>query len=121
MKWHGFSIYEQVISLSIQVCIRSGTLEWDMRALPTIIAVFFAYAIVTKTHATLFLNENQIDGDVLAHLGHQVSLRPYDEIFSHIEELRAMPNDEGNSVSLFLSRVLITHLTTVWYVENIAQ
>ncbi|KAF9515132.1 hypothetical protein BS47DRAFT_1294380 [Hydnum rufescens UP504] len=59
--------------------------------------VFFAYAIVTKTHATLFLNENQIDGDVLVHLGPHVSLRPYDEIFSHIEELRAMPNDDGDS------------------------
>ena len=51
--------------------------------------VFFAYAAVTLESATLFINDKQVGGHVRRHLGDLVEIRPYDEVFSYIDNLKA--------------------------------
>lgn len=51
--------------------------------------VFFAYAIITQEKAILFVNGNQIDDTVKAHLGHEVQIKGYDEFFGHLKGLGA--------------------------------
>lgn len=43
--------------------------------------VFFSYAIVTPTSATLYIDSSKIDQDVLVHLADAVHVRPYEAIF----------------------------------------
>ena len=49
--------------------------------------VFFAYAVVTADSAILFVNPDQVSQDVLAQLGQEVQLRPYDAIIPYLKEL----------------------------------
>lgn len=49
--------------------------------------VFFAYAVVTADNAILFVNPDQVSQDVLAQLGQEVQLRPYDAIIPYLKEL----------------------------------
>jgi len=51
--------------------------------------VFFAYAAVTLENATLFINDKQVGGHVRRHLGELVEIRPYDEVFSYLDNLKA--------------------------------
>jgi Xaa-Pro aminopeptidase len=49
--------------------------------------VFFAYAIVTLSNAILFVNASQVSGAVRQHLGSEVTIKPYEDIWSALEEL----------------------------------
>lgn len=51
--------------------------------------VFFAYALVTPTTATLFIDSNKLSQEVHAHLGDSVEIKPYESIFSHLSTLAA--------------------------------
>lgn len=51
--------------------------------------VFFAYAAVTLENATLFINNKQVGEHVRTHLGELVEIRPYDEVFSYLDNLKA--------------------------------
>jgi Xaa-Pro aminopeptidase len=44
--------------------------------------VFFSYAIVTPTTATLYIDESKIDKGVISHLGDTVQIRPYESVFN---------------------------------------
>lgn len=46
--------------------------------------VFFSYAIVTKDTATLYLNDEQVTEEVKTHLGNEVKLAPYSQVFSDL-------------------------------------
>ena len=48
--------------------------------------VFFSYAVVTATTATLYIDESKLEGNAKAHLM-GVNIRPYDAIFSDIAAL----------------------------------
>ncbi|KAJ2860092.1 hypothetical protein GGI22_002811 [Coemansia erecta] len=73
--------------------------------------VFFAYALVTKTSVTLYIDAAKVDDDVRAHL-HGVNIRPYDAIFSELTTLSASLAQEksrllaGSSVSWALAKAL---------------
>jgi Xaa-Pro aminopeptidase len=51
--------------------------------------VFFAYAIVTPTDATLFIDESKLTPEVKQHLGDKVQIKPYDSIFGDLEALNS--------------------------------
>lgn len=49
--------------------------------------VFFSYAVVTPTDATLYVNDSKLPADVKSHLEGSVKLRPYESIFDDIKAL----------------------------------
>jgi Xaa-Pro aminopeptidase len=50
--------------------------------------VFFSYAIVTPTDATLFVDDTKLSADVHSHLG-DVKVKPYNAIFEEMTALKA--------------------------------
>jgi Xaa-Pro aminopeptidase len=54
--------------------------------------VFFAYAVVTQSHAILFVNPEQVDDVVREHLGQDVDVETYEGIW---EYLRGIGEREG--------------------------
>jgi Xaa-Pro aminopeptidase len=51
--------------------------------------VFFAYAIVTPTDATLFIDEDKLTPEVRAHLGNAVKIKPYNAVYDDLEVLNS--------------------------------
>jgi Xaa-Pro aminopeptidase len=51
--------------------------------------VFFSYAVVTPTDATLYVDDSKLPETVKSHLANVVKLRPYDSIFDDITALSA--------------------------------
>ncbi len=51
--------------------------------------VFFAYAIVTQDSTILFINPDQIDDTVRAHLGKDIEVKPYNDFFAYLSGLGA--------------------------------
>jgi Xaa-Pro aminopeptidase len=51
--------------------------------------VFFSYAVVTATTATLYVDESKLPQDVKDHLGDEVTIRPYESIFDDVAALSA--------------------------------
>ncbi|KAL1608643.1 hypothetical protein SLS59_001833 [Nothophoma quercina] len=49
--------------------------------------VFFSYAVITPTAATLYVDESKLPGDVKNHLGDKVEIRPYEAIFEDVAAL----------------------------------
>ncbi|KAI6131463.1 peptidase M24, structural domain-containing protein [Pisolithus croceorrhizus] len=49
--------------------------------------VFFAYAIVMRDFAVLFVDKSQLDDSVKTHLGQEVSIRPYEDFLSYLRSL----------------------------------
>ncbi|KAL8836861.1 MAG: hypothetical protein Q9170_002752 [Blastenia crenularia] len=47
--------------------------------------VFFSYAAITPTSATLYIDESKLNADVLPHLEGKVQIRPYNAIFEDAE------------------------------------
>ncbi|EME43300.1 hypothetical protein DOTSEDRAFT_72641 [Dothistroma septosporum NZE10] len=59
--------------------------------------VFFSYAVITPTEATLYVDESKLENNAKAHLS-GISLRPYDSIFSDITTLASSePTTNGTS------------------------
>ncbi|KAF2731241.1 putative Xaa-Pro aminopeptidase P [Polyplosphaeria fusca] len=68
--------------------------------------VFFSYAVVTPTTATLYIDEKKLDQAVKDHLGDKVAIKPYDAIFKDIETLSAnsaQTNGETDEKPKFLT------------------
>lgn len=53
----------------------------------SISTVFFAYAVVTRDSAVLFINEMQVDDEVKAHLGQEVLIQPYESFLTYLKGL----------------------------------
>ncbi|KAI9818502.1 MAG: hypothetical protein M1827_000561 [Pycnora praestabilis] len=51
--------------------------------------VFFSYALVTPTTATLYVNSSKLSSEVHSHLGDTVAVRPYEKIFEDSKVLSA--------------------------------
>ncbi|KAF2637659.1 putative Xaa-Pro aminopeptidase P [Massarina eburnea CBS 473.64] len=51
--------------------------------------VFFSYAVVTPTTATLYVDDSKLPTEVKEHLGDAVTIRPYDAIFEDVTALSA--------------------------------
>ena len=49
--------------------------------------VFFSYAIITSTTATLYVDSSKLDSSVTSHLGTVVQIRPYSAIFDDVKAL----------------------------------
>ncbi|KAF1957266.1 putative Xaa-Pro aminopeptidase P [Byssothecium circinans] len=68
--------------------------------------VFFSYAVITPTTATLYVDESKLSAEVKAHLGDAVTIRPYDSIFGDVAALSAelfKANDESSEKKKFLT------------------
>ncbi|KAJ2509801.1 hypothetical protein GGI11_005732 [Coemansia sp. RSA 2049] len=75
--------------------------------------VFFAYALVTRSEVTLYIDDTKIDDEVREHL-HGVSIRPYNAIFGELAALSSSLVQSkqrllaGSSVSWALAKALGT-------------
>lgn len=49
--------------------------------------VFFSYAVVTSSTATLYVDESKLPDDIKQHLGDKVTIRPYEAIFDDVTVL----------------------------------
>lgn len=65
--------------------------------------VFFSYAAVTPTTATLYIDSSKISSDVKSHLGDDVEIKPYDAIFEDSralsESVESESSGDGNGSS----------------------
>lgn len=61
--------------------------------------VFFSYAVVTPTDATLYVDESKVPAEVKSHLGDAVKLRPYGTIFEDITALSVALNKQENGTT----------------------
>jgi Xaa-Pro aminopeptidase len=65
--------------------------------------VFFAYAIITPTKADLYIDDDKITPEVVAHLGQDVAIKPYDSIFADAKALsEARKQEAGETAAKFL-------------------
>jgi Xaa-Pro aminopeptidase len=64
--------------------------------------VFFAYALITQTDVTLFIDEDKLPEDVKSYLK-DVKISPYDEIMSELMALGANIDAEVADSKIFLS------------------
>ncbi|KAJ1668498.1 hypothetical protein IW140_000330 [Coemansia sp. RSA 1813] len=73
--------------------------------------VFFAYALITETSVTLYIDSAKVSDDVREHL-HGVNIRPYNAIFGELSAMSASLAQEksrllaGSSVSWALAKAL---------------
>ncbi|KAI9843452.1 MAG: hypothetical protein M1837_006298 [Sclerophora amabilis] len=50
--------------------------------------VFFSYALVTPSSATLYIDDTKLESNVKSHLGDDVAIRPYPAIFEDLNSLQ---------------------------------
>jgi Xaa-Pro aminopeptidase len=60
--------------------LRTGSIPYN--------PVFFSYAIVTPTKATLYIDFSKLNEEVRSHLGDAVTIRPYDAIQEDMKVLK---------------------------------
>ncbi|KAI0796341.1 Creatinase/aminopeptidase [Irpex lacteus] len=77
--------------------------------------VFFAYAVVSQSSAILFVKPEQVSDNVRKHLGNEVTIKPYDEFFTHLRGLGAELNLSKNA------QVLIGDKTNLAIAEAIGH
>lgn len=68
--------------------------------------VFFSYAVVTPTAATLYVDESKLPQEVRDHLGDKVEIRPYEAIFGDVTALSKASleaKDEAKAKKKFLT------------------
>ena len=65
--------------------------------------VFFAYAVVTPDSATLYIDAKKLTEDVKAHLGGDVKIAPYEDIFRHSRGLGEGINADSVGGKIFCS------------------
>jgi Xaa-Pro aminopeptidase len=49
--------------------------------------VVISYVLVTLDSVNLYVNKEKVTDEVAAHLGKEVTIKPYDEIFKDVEAL----------------------------------
>jgi Xaa-Pro aminopeptidase len=62
--------------------------------------VFFAYAVVSQTSATLFVDPVQVTEVVNRHLGEGVQIKPYTEFFPYLNSMVAEYEPSKDIVSI---------------------
>lgn len=67
--------------------------------------VFFSYALVTPTDATLYVDESKLDSDVRPYLGNAVQIKPYDALLS---DLMIAVKSSGSDQSVSGAKYLIS-------------
>ncbi len=87
MRWLGYTIYAEMSMF----CSRREACTWShaplIRHSIPYNPVFFSYATVTPTTATLYIDESKLTAEVKSHLGNNVIIRPYDAIFEDSKAL----------------------------------
>ena len=61
--------------------------------------VFFSYAIITPSSATLYVDSEKLSPEVKSHLGDKVQVRPYDAILEDTKMLSSTANGKHGSES----------------------
>lgn len=69
--------------------------------------VFFSYAVITPTSATLYVDESKLQDNAKAHLA-GISIRPYDSIFSDITTLANSETTTNGSSNTTKQKFLIS-------------
>lgn len=98
MRLLGYSIFVDRISSSILVRILALSF---VRTRDSPVLVFFAYAVVEKDSAVLFIDENQVDDAVLAHLDKDVVVKPYNAFLPHLKDLVKTGLVKADQVNLY--------------------
>ena len=82
-------------------------------------AVFFAYSVITKDTAVLFIESKQLDEDARKYLGDAVEIRPYEDIFDYLKGLPETLGLDGSkdgvscSSCTFLPSTSFAHVATL--------
>ncbi|KAF8520939.1 putative Xaa-Pro aminopeptidase P [Hysterangium stoloniferum] len=76
--------------------------------------VFFAYALVTQSEVTLYVKGAQTDDSVRAHLGSEVTIKPYDAIWEDLKQL-------GNSLESNKDGVLLGTKTSLAIAHTLGE
>lgn len=84
MRWPGYTIYEEM-SILAQLCTK--LIDVLIKNSIPYNPVFYSYATITPSTATLYVDSSKLSHDVKSHLGDDVQIRPYDAIF---EDNRAL-------------------------------
>jgi Xaa-Pro aminopeptidase len=78
--------------------------------------VFFSYASVTPTSATIYTESEKLSPEVLAHLGDDVTIRPYNAIFDDVkvlsEELSKSAGVNGDAAAPPKKKFLVSTRTS---------
>ncbi|CAL5871988.1 uncharacterized protein PFLUO_LOCUS6245 [Penicillium psychrofluorescens] len=67
--------------------------------------VFFSYAVITPTTAELYVEDDKLTPEVKAHLGSDVTVKPYDSIYADaksLSEARSKSSDNAEAPFKFL-------------------
>lgn len=68
--------------------------------------MFFSYAVITPTTATLYVDDSKLPEEVKRHLGDKVTIRPYEAIFEDVTALSKEAfeaNDKTEAQKKFLT------------------
>ena len=80
--------------------------------------VFFSYAIITPTTATIYVDSSKLSPEVLQHFGDTVHVRPYDAIFNDVklmgESSQADVTTNGNSKTEVPKRKFMISTKASW-------
>ncbi|KZF19192.1 hypothetical protein L228DRAFT_254478 [Xylona heveae TC161] len=79
--------------------------------------VFFSYALVTPTSATLYIDSSKIDDTVRSTLGDQVEIRPYEDIFKDAEALGQTIDPKSSDESVSERKFMVASRTSWALIE----
>ncbi|KXN70273.1 Creatinase/aminopeptidase [Conidiobolus coronatus NRRL 28638] len=68
--------------------------------------VFFAYSLITQNDAILYINESQITEEVKAHLGQNVKIAPYPQIFDDLKSHKSLVVQQAQKILISSSTSL---------------
>jgi Xaa-Pro aminopeptidase len=78
--------------------------------------VFFSYATVTPTTATVYVESEKLSSEVSSHLGNDVTIKPYGAIFEDVkamsEELSKSSETNGEGPALPKKKFLVSNRTS---------
>ncbi|KAI9729994.1 MAG: hypothetical protein M1834_006192 [Cirrosporium novae-zelandiae] len=70
--------------------------------------VFFSYATVTPTTVTLYIDESKLESEATAYLGHSVTIKPYESIFTELKALGESLEADSEKPDSPKSKILIS-------------
>ena len=67
--------------------------------------VFFSYAIITPSTASLYVDSHKFDSGVQSHLGDKVQVRPYEAI---LEDVKTLGSEQSEKTALATCKYMIS-------------
>ncbi|KLO14007.1 Creatinase/aminopeptidase [Schizopora paradoxa] len=81
--------------------------------------VFLSYAIATHDKAILFVDGSQVNDAVLKHLGSQVEIKPYEDVFKFLKDTSAKMQNVGEEEKYLVGKTTSLALANALGTDNI--